>query len=107
MEYKTGIPKIIHQIWLGDEKPPYRLMETWEAMHPDWEYKLWTDENIKDVIELLPQYHEIEEYCGKADILRYQILHKFGGVFIDADSQCLRRLDDFFLENNSFAAFEK
>lgn len=106
MEYKTGIPKIIHQIWLGNEKPPYRLMETWEAMHPDWEYKLWTDENIKDVIELLPQYHEIEEYCGKADILRYQILHKFGGVFIDADSQCLRRLDDFFLENNSFAAFE-
>ena len=47
---QTKIPKIIHQIWIGDKsKQPVELMKTWETMNPTWEYKLWTEENIPEL----------------------------------------------------------
>lgn len=41
---------------------------------------------------------EIEAFCGKADIMRYEILYKYGGIYLDADSLCLESLDEFFLK---------
>ena len=41
------IPKIIHQIWVGGKKIPQKykkLIKTVKDVHPDWEYKLWTNE---------------------------------------------------------------
>ena len=41
------IPKIIHQIWIGNRQLPLKLQqyqETWKEQNPDWEYKLWTNE---------------------------------------------------------------
>ena len=45
-----NIPKKIHQVWLGGDLPyKYdRLVKTWLDMNPDWEYKLWTDVDVKD-----------------------------------------------------------
>ncbi|HCT52382.1 MAG TPA: mannosyltransferase, partial [Balneola sp.] len=44
------IPKIIHQIWIGDQsKRPSEMMKTWQDMNPDWEYMLWTDDNLPQI----------------------------------------------------------
>ncbi len=43
---------------------------------------------------------------GIADVLRYEILYRFGGVFIDADSECLRPLDESFLQNQAFCCYD-
>ena len=43
------IPKIIHQIWVGPHPFPEtskKLTQTWRNFNPDWEYKLWTNEDI-------------------------------------------------------------
>ena len=41
------IPKVIHQIWLGDQdRRPTPLIQTWKDMNPEWEHKLWTKENL-------------------------------------------------------------
>jgi mannosyltransferase OCH1-like enzyme len=100
------IPKIIHQIWLGDKNlKPTKLMETWKNMNPTWEYMFWTEDNLPDLI-CQKQFNDMNEYCGKADILRYEILSKYGGFYIDADSECVNELDDFLIEQDSFACFE-
>lgn len=105
-----NIPKIIHQIWIGPKEKPQHLINTWKEKNPDWEHILWDEEKIK---EEFPeglynqlQYDSIDEYCGKADILRYEILYKHGGFYCDADTICLEKLDDFFLENNFFSCYE-
>jgi mannosyltransferase OCH1-like enzyme len=101
-----GIPKIIHQIWIGDQsKRPVSLMKTWETMNPDWEYRLWTDDNLPELM-CKNQFDKMVLIHGKADILRYEILYQEGGFFIDADSECTQPLDDFLLENDSFACYE-
>ena len=46
------------------------------------------------------------EWCGKADILRWEILYRYGGIYQDADSVCLEPFDDIFLSKPAFAAFE-
>ena len=47
----TKIPKIIHQIWIGNRQIPKELQKyqlTWKKENPDWEYKLWTNEEVKN-----------------------------------------------------------
>ena len=41
------IPKIIHQIWVGDQsKRPDDLIQTWIDLNPTWKHCLWTEDNI-------------------------------------------------------------
>lgn len=100
------IPKTIHQIWLGDQtKRPSNLIQTWIDKNPSWNHKLWTEENLPELY-CKQQFKECPSFAGKADILRYQILHDEGGFFIDADSECINPLDDFFLNNDCFCCWE-
>jgi mannosyltransferase OCH1-like enzyme len=92
---RNRIPKVIHQIFLGEEIPPSLVsaMATWRSKHPDWDYHLWTP------TELSCLYLQNE-----GELLRYEILLQFGGVFIENDLICERSLDllceslDFFAE---------
>lgn len=48
-------------------------------------------------------------YVGqlRSDIARYEILKKYGGVYIDIDFECLRPLDSLLVDVESFAAWEE
>ncbi len=81
------------------------MMKTWQDMNPDWEYMLWTDDNLPQIANRV-QFDAMKELAGKADILRYELLQEHGGFFIDADSICTKPLDDFFVENDSFCCWE-
>jgi mannosyltransferase OCH1-like enzyme len=83
------IPKIIHQIWLGPHDPPTIWMDTWkENFCPKyaWEYRLWRD---ADVLEFgLVNKKEFDggyTFQEKADIARYEILYRHGGIYLDCD----------------------
>lgn len=88
------IPKIIHQIWLGENKRPDIWMDTFKIdyinMYSDYKYILWNESNINELFSEFPIYgiiYNLEEtYNGKSDLLRYLILYKYGGIYIDADS---------------------
>lgn len=100
------IPKIIHQIWLGDQsKRPDKFIQIWKEKNPSWEHKLWTDDNLPN-IRCKKQFDLCPSLPGKADILRYQLLYDEGGFFIDADSECINPLDDFLLDNECFCCWE-
>ena len=90
------IPKKIHQIWLGGTPPDYvfAFQKTWQALHPDWEYKLWRDEDVKNMtIHNQALFDAAVNYGQKADILRYHILYEIGGLYADADFRCLQKFD--------------
>jgi mannosyltransferase OCH1-like enzyme len=100
------IPKIIHQIWVGDQsKRPDSLIQTWIDKNPSWQHKLWTDDNLPELI-CKKQFDECPSLPGKADILRYQLLYEEGGFFIDADSECITPLDDCLTNNHCFCCWE-
>lgn len=83
----SRIPKIVHQIWLGGEVPEdYILwMSTWMNME-GWEYKLWRDRDVeKFSLHNRELYENAKDYGEKADILRYEILFREGGLYVDVD----------------------
>lgn len=100
------IPKIIHQIWLGDQAiRPEPLMHTWRDKNPSWEHKVWTEENMP-VLRNQAQFDAVDELAGKADILRYELLFDEGGFFVDADSECVTPLTEDFVDNDCFCCWE-
>ena len=93
---RARIPKIIHQIWIGGQVPEkYKgWQESWQKMHPDWEYRLWTDEDIADFpFTNRAQFDAIEQLGGKVDVWRYEILYLYGGLYADMDMECLQPFD--------------
>lgn len=93
------IPKIIHQIWLGSPVPQafVALQESWIKHHlgRDWYYKLWTDADVAQ-LKLYNQYYydQTDNYGAKSDILRWEIIYNFGGIYVDMDAECLLSFDE-------------
>jgi mannosyltransferase OCH1-like enzyme len=101
---KGRIPNIIHQIWVGGKPFPEKYqfwVDTWKRLNPHFKYKLWTDADI-DELDLPNKalYKAIPNNGPKSDILRYHILNKYGGIYIDTDFECLKSFSA--LSNLSF-----
>ena len=98
-----SIPKIIHQVWEGRTEPsmPARLQilaRTWKEKNPDWEYHLWNGEEMDKLVEThfpeyLSLYKSFPYNVQRWDTIRYMILHVYGGVYTDLDSECYQPKD--------------
>lgn len=88
------IPKIIHQIWIGPLPFPQEArqwQESWAKLHPDWEYKLWTNKEVESFDFANKKFYEEATNWGeKSDILRYELLYLYGGLYVDVDFECQR-----------------
>ncbi|CAI7380034.1 Sur1p [Saccharomyces cerevisiae FostersB] len=94
------IPKIIHQTYKTEDIP-----EHWKEgrqkcldLHPDYKYILWTDEMAYEFIKeeypwFLDTFENYTYPIERADAIRYFILSHYGGVYIDLDDGCERKLD--------------
>jgi GT2 family glycosyltransferase len=103
------IPKVIHQIWIGPKPAPAHMMKTWKEKHPGFEYILWNEKEIAArglTTRCQKQIDAMAEINGKADIYRWEILHRYGGYFVDADSICVEPFDQFFEGVTAFATYE-
>lgn len=88
-------------MWIGNKPMPSEYIATWKAKHPGWLHILWNEDSIAEFgLKNQHQYDMMQELCGKKDIASYEILHKYGGFFLDADAICINPLDD--LLNESF-----
>ena len=71
----------------------------WRRLHPEWEYTLWGQE--KELPELINQdiYDDAEsiapKYVGqlRSDVVRYELLWRYGGVWVDTDFEALKPID--------------
>jgi inositol phosphorylceramide mannosyltransferase catalytic subunit len=100
------IPRIFHQIWIGPDPLPDEFLayqDTWRSRHPDWELRFWTDANLPDGLRRPESYEQLRSPVERADILRLEVVWRFGGVYVDADFECLRSIEpligdaDFFI----------
>lgn len=109
------IPKVIHQIWVGGSVPErfdaYR--RSWRRHHPDWEHRLWHDGNLPELRNrrLFDQAARFVPAANvgqfRADIVRYELLWLYGGVYVDVDFEALRPIDPLLGPDvECFAAWE-
>ena len=72
--------------------------------HPEWDYRLWTTENLPNDFVNQNLIDGEKSWNGKSDYIRYELLSRYGGVYVDADSFCIKPLDEL-MTYNSFGAW--
>ena len=101
-----SVPKIIHQLWIGDKEMPINAMNSVKNMNLNYKYMFWCEKTIEENLNIKPRYQrKIDEHTaiwGKADLYRYLILEQYGGIFVDADMVCIEPFDDFLLSSAFF-----
>lgn len=95
------IPKILHQTWKTHDVPPkYRKwVNSWREKNPDFVYKHYDDAECRVLVassypEFLELYDSLPTGVEKADLFRYLVIHKFGGVYADLDTSCEKPITD-------------
>lgn len=109
------IPKIIHQIWEGKNDPlPDFFKEfaiTWKENHPDWKYEFWdgakmdsfVQEHFPDFCDIYYSYpHNVQRW----DAIRYLILYKIGGLYVDFDYESVEPIDEILQNDTCYFASE-
>ncbi len=107
--FDQPIPKLIHRVWLGDAPMPEKMVrcgESWREHHPGWKQRLWTDRRLPRGVDRAALAR-----CGNAaersDVIRYHVMSRYGGVYVDTDFECLRPLDPLITNISAFAGYEE
>lgn len=105
------IPKTIHRIWLkGNDRLPSGPMpqqyvewgERWRELNPGWTLKDWTEVTFD--LRNAPWMDAANNWGAKSDILRYEILYKFGGIYVDCDVEPLKPIEPLIQHFDCFAS---
>lgn len=111
-EKAKPIPKNLFTIWVGDEsKCPHEFINTWRENHPNWIHLVFGNEELYSRQwknqSLIDTYLKEKRYPGVADVMRYELLHDFGGFCHPADSICLHPIDDLLdSEHDAYGVYE-
>lgn len=103
----NSIPKKIIQTWEHKDLNPdfQEIVDNWKINNPNYEYNFFDKNERQKFIEdnfeqdVINVYNYIIPGAYKVDLFRYCYLYICGGVYIDIDSLCIGKLDDFLLSN--------
>ncbi len=106
-EYVQKIPKIIWQTMKTNEVPVFMksYAYSWIDLNPEYEYRFHDDHDIinflkKDFPGYLEGYRKLKYGASKADLWRYLIIYKYGGIYADIDCKCITPLEKW-VDNNA------
>ena len=108
----AAIPRIIHQTFPARAMPDtlgQNLLKI-KSLNPGWEHRFYDDVDIVEFIEssygprVLAQYDRINPKYGaaKADLFRYLLMYRVGGVYLDIKSTVRKPLDRVLLPDDAY-----
>jgi mannosyltransferase OCH1-like enzyme len=102
------IPKKIHYCWFGETaKYPLILkcIASWRKYCPDFEIIEWNETNSDLSAPFVHLAYKNKKWAFVADYLRYKIIKKEGGLYLDTDVFLISNLDSF-LCYDAFLCYE-
>ena len=111
------IPRIVHQVYgiFDDGVNIKDISEFRESTYKtekycienDIEYKMWDLPKCLKLLNEYPQYKQLwddfPQKIQRADFIRYLILHKHGGIYVDCDVHPIRSMEPLFDEDIFFS----
>ena len=102
------IPKVFHYCWFGPKKIgelEKKCIESWSDVHPEFEIKKWDETNCNLDHPFIKEAYKHKKWAFVADFIRFEVLAKEGGVYMDTDMLLLKPIDSL-LSNEGFIGFE-
>lgn len=109
---RRKIPTIIHQTFYTKDLPDIlrENVERIKSINPDFEYRIYDDEDCIRFIrenydqEMMDIYLSINPEYGqaRADLFRYLLMYKEGGVYLDIKSGTDRPLNEIILPTDEY-----
>jgi mannosyltransferase OCH1-like enzyme len=102
------IPNVIYQTWHTKDLPPnmQKCVDKLKREQPEYEYHLYDDTDCRNFIKdnfdssILHAFDTLIPGAYKADLWRYCILYKKGGIYLDIKYQCENGFSFRQLEKN-------
>lgn len=107
----AGIPRHLGHIWIGPKPAPQDWMRSWPERHPEWSYTVYGNETLIGypfrLRHLINEYAWRGAWAGVQDMMRYELLHAFGGFMADADAICLHPVDELLVGATAFTVYDR
>lgn len=104
------IPKTIHYCWFGGKPLPKSVkdnIKTWKKQCPNYKIIQWDESNYDiSANDYTRQAYERGKYAFVTDYARLEIVHEYGGIYLDTDVELIKPLDAF-LKYDAFFAMEE
>lgn len=99
------IPHIVHYIWFGRKPIPKRMLRyisSWKTMLPNYKFMLWNEDtfDISKSCQFVREAYERKQYAFVSDYVRFYVLERYGGIYLDTDVEILKRFDDKILDSH-------
>lgn len=65
----------------------------WKRQYPDYEFITWTDKDIPELTAVHQRILAADSMAKRSDIARYEILSRYGGIYLDCDIMPINRFD--------------
>ncbi len=96
------IEKNIFQSWYTKTLDPLlqNKIDCFKNLNPDYSYNLYDDNDMDNFVnehfngEIAECYNKLNIIVAKVDFWRYLVLYKYGGVYLDMDSNIEKPLDE-------------
>lgn len=108
----VGIPKIIHQTFYDRALPAeiQKNVDKLKGLNPEWEYRFYDDTDIMNFINsnyppLVSDYFlRLNKSYGaaRADLFRYLLMYKCGGVYLDIKSSSTKPFNGIFQPDDRY-----
>ena len=103
----TIFPKMIYQTWSTKTLPSsiQSSIDTMMQVNSNYGYQLFDDADMLSFIEsnydssVVECFNSLRVGAAKADLWRYLILYKQGGIYLDVDSTIYGKLDDLIRDD--------
>ena len=100
--YRQRIPKTIWQT-MKTNAVPAKMREwadTWIKLNPEYHYNFVVDDEVIQFIrtnfpDYLQAFGRLTHGASRADLWRYLVIYKYGGVYADLDCICLNSLKEW------------
>jgi len=93
---------LAHFIWIGDGGlPPLfsSCLDSFYKKHPYWKIKLWVNKDVDKIIsESKYDFNKYKSFINRYNFIKYHILAKEGGWFVDLDIQWKLSIDQIYTD---------
>lgn len=102
------IPKIIYQTWKTKVVPEncQKIRDEIQKLNPEYQMLLFDDNDIDQFVKnnfsnyIYDCYSKLNIGAARADIWRYCMLYKYGGVYLDMDAAILKPLNQLIKDDD-------